>query len=97
MKYITQIQTIIIIILFGIILFEESTYDKQISNQIRYFKAYSNALYNNYSEEKHKLKNRIDSLESELLIKQIDIGRYEVAIDYLDSKCKKQFESNCRE
>jgi hypothetical protein len=95
MKYVTQIQTIIIFFLFALIAYREISFDKEALEAAKYVKHIDSVYYT------HKdfiyYKPIIDSLENELFIKQIDIGRYESAIDYLDPKCKKQFESNCRE
>lgn len=95
MKYVTQIQTIVIVLLFAIIAFRETTYDNEALVSARYTK-HIDSVYYTHKDSLYYMPI-IDSLESELFIKQIDIGRYESAIDYLDPKCKKQFEINCRE
>lgn len=95
MKYVTLIQTIIIVILFGIIAYRETSFDTQMLEAAKFSKHIDSVYYTH--KDSLRYMPIIDSLESELFIKQIDIGRYEAAIDYLDPKCKKQFESNCKE
>ena len=95
MKYVTQIQTIIIVFLFALIAYRETSFDKEAMAAAKYVKHIDSVYYTH--KDSLRYMPIIDSLESELFIKQIDIGRYEAAIDYLDPKCKKQFESNCRE
>jgi hypothetical protein len=89
-KHLQTIQTILIILLFGVIFMMDNKYVSK-SEMI-----YEDSVYYTHKDSLYYMPI-IDSLESELLIKQIDIRRYEAAIDYLDPKCKKQFESNCRE
>jgi hypothetical protein len=89
-KHLQNIQTILIILLFGVIFMMDNKYVSK--SEMRY----EDSVYYTHKDFIY-YKPIIDSLENELFIKQIDIGRYESAIDYLDPKCKKQFESNCRE
>jgi hypothetical protein len=95
MKYVTQIQTIVIVLLFAILAFSETAYDNKALVAASYTK-HIDSVYYTHKDSLYYMPI-IDSLESELFIKQIDIGRYESAIDYLDPKCKKQFQTNCRE
>ena len=88
MKYLTSIQTVLIIILFGIILFRENSFEKsqiiQRKSDSTYFSCKDSIYYSNV----------IDSLDNELFIKTIDVGRYEAAIDGMDDKCKEQLQSH---
>jgi len=95
MKYVTQIQTIIIVFLFALIAYRETSFDKEALVSASATK-HIDSVYYTHKDSLYYMPI-IDSLESELFIKQIDIGRYETAMDYLDPKCKKQLESNCRE
>jgi len=89
-KHLQTIQTILIILLFGVIFMMDNKYVSK--SEMRY----EDSVYFTHKDSTY-YQPILDSLEGEVFIKTIDIGRYEVAIDYLDPACKKQFESNCRE
>ena len=95
MKYVTQIQTLIIVLLFALIAYRETIVSSDAVAAARYTK-HIDSIYYTHKDSLY-YQPIIDSLEGECFIKQIDIGRYEAAIDYLDPNCKKQFEANCRE
>ena len=88
MKNITKIQTLLIIILFGVILFMDNSFLKKRIIQRNMDSVYFSQKYSIF------FSNRIDSFDNELLIKTIDLGRYDAALEGLDENCKKQFSSH---
>ena len=88
MKYVTPIQTILIIMLFALILYRENSFEKKQIIQIK-----SDSTYFSHKDSIYFSK-RIDSFDNELYIQTINAGRYEAAIDGMDDKCKEQLQSH---
>ena len=70
MKHIKIIQTVIIVLCFALLLFQENSHSSQIVG---------------YKQKIDSLTITVDSLDTELLIQTINNGRYEYMISKLDS------------
>lgn len=91
MKYITTIQSILIVLLFIILFEKENIYTQSVILQKKsdstYFSKKDSIYYSTI----------IDSVDNELLNETINVGRYEAALETIDEKCKQQFMNNCKE
>ena len=88
MKLLVTMQTLVIILLFVILLSTQNFTNKEFISQKNIDSIYFS------QKDSFYYSNKIDSLDNELLIKTIDLGRYDAALEGIDKNCKKQFQAN---